>query len=169
MRVPAIVRWPGRVPAGTVCEELTTLMDFLPTFAALAGGSLPQRTIDGKNIWPLLSGEANARTPHDAFFYYQGDQLQAVRSGPWKLYLTLSRRRQGAGAANAVTEPARLYDVAHDIGEARNVLPDHPEVVEKLTKLADVARADIGDLERAGTGQRPAGWVSDPQPVLLSR
>ena len=110
MRVPAIVRWPGRVPAGTTCDQLTTLMDFLPTFAALAGGTLPQRTIDGRNIWPLLSGQANAGTPHDAFFYYQGDQLQAVRSGPWKLYLALSRRRQGSGAANAVPEPARPDD-----------------------------------------------------------
>jgi arylsulfatase A-like enzyme len=169
MRVPGIVRWPGRVPPGTVCAELATLMDLLPTFAALAGAPLPPQQIDGKNIWPLLAAQPGARTPHEAFYYYQGDQLQAVRSAAWKLYVPLSQRRLRAGPTTAVKEPARLYDVAKDPGETVNLVADHSDVAAKLIKLADAAREDIGDLNRPGSGQRAAGWVADPQPVLLAR
>ena len=184
MRVPGIAWWPGRIKAGTVCSELTTLMDLLPTFASLAGGRLPPHPIDGRNIWPLLAGQAGARTPHEAFYYYQGDQLQAVRSGAWKLYLPLPARRSIAAKAaspkaapgkkapapaNLGPQPARLYDVVQDALESRDVIAQHPEIVTALTKLADAAREDLGDVDRPGRGQRAAGWVSDPQPVRLGR
>ncbi len=169
MRVPAIVRWPGRIPAGSVCAELTTLMDVLPTFAALAGGTLPSQPIDGKDIWPLLAGARGARTPYPAFYYYQVEQLQAVRSDRWKLYVPLTQRRPRPGPIVAVNEPARLYDVVNDPGESLNRVADHPDVVATLMKWAEGARADLGDLERAGRGQRAAGWVADPQPVLLPK
>ena len=184
MRVPGIAWWPGRIPAGTVCAELMTLMDILPTFAGLAGGRLPPHPIDGRNIWPLLAGQAGARTPHEGFYYYQGDQLQAVRSGPWKLYLPLPARRSVAakaapGKAPAAKspapkaelgpQPARLYNVVQDAQESRDVITQHPDVVAALTRLADAARAELGDVDRPGRGQRAAGWVSDPQPVRLGR
>jgi len=184
MRVPGIAWWPGRIKAGTVCSELTTLMDLLPTFASLAGGRLPPHPIDGRNIWPLLAGQTGARTPHEAFYYYQGDQLQAVRSGAWKLYLPLPARRSIAAKAaspkaapgkkapapaNLGPQPARLYDVVQDAQESRDVIAQHPEIVTALTKLADAAREDLGDVDRPGRGQRAAGWVSDPQPVRLGR
>jgi arylsulfatase A len=170
MRIPGIVRWPGKVPAGTVCAELTTLMDILPTFAGLAGARVPPHAIDGKDIWPLLAARQGARTPHEAFYYYQGDQLQAVRSGVWKLYVPLSRRRAtAAGPAVEVPVPARLFDVAADSGETRNVIADHPQVVASLGKLADAAREEIGDINRPGRDQRAAGWVGDPQPQRLAR
>jgi arylsulfatase A len=170
MRIPGIVRWPGRVPAGAVCDELTTLMDVLPTFASLAGGRPPSHAIDGKNIWPLLSGEPGARTPHEAFYYYHAEQLQAVRSGNWKLYLPLSRRRAPrAGAPINISEPARLYDVMKDSGETNDVAAAHADVVARLETLAATAREEIGDLERLGRAQRPAGWVADPQPQRLQR
>ena len=184
MRVPSIAWWPNRIKAGTVCAELMTLMDVLPTFATLAGGRLPPHPIDGRNIWPLLAGEAGARTPHEAFYYYQGDQLQAVRSGAWKLYLPLPARRNVVGKAapeksasgkkapakaDAGPQPARLYDVVQDAQESRDVIAQHSDIVTTLTKLADAARADLGDVDRPGRGQRAAGWVSDPQPVRLGR
>jgi len=184
MRVPGIAWWPGTIPAGTVCAELITLMDVLPTFATLAGGRLPPHPIDGRDIWPLLTGRPGARSPHEAFYYYQVDQLQAVRSGPWKLYLPLPARRNVAGKAapaksapakqapakaDSRPQPARLYDVVQDAQESRDVIAQHPDVVTALTKLADAARADLGDVDRPGRGQRAAGWVSDPQPVRLGR
>jgi len=184
MRVPGIAWWPGRIKAGTECAEMMSLMDVLPTFAALSGGKLPAHKIDGRNIWPLLEGQAGARTPHEAFYYYQVDQLQAVRSGPWKLYLPLPARRNVAAKAaseksapakkapakaDSAPPPARLYDVVQDAQETRNVIAQHPDVVTALTKLADAARADLGDVDRPGRGQRAAGWVSDPQPVRLGR
>ena len=163
-RVPFIARWPGRVPAGTVTDELATMMDLLPTFAALAGAQSPgAEIVDGKNIGPLFLGEQGATTPHRAFFFYQFDQLQAVRSGPWKLFLRLEKER-GAPTqpAKQVRKAARLYHVVEDPAEKHDVAAHHAEVIVSLTQLADIARAEIGDFERQGTKQRPAGWIPDP-------
>lgn len=178
MRVPGIAWWPGTIPAGTVCAEMITLMDVLPTFAALAGGKLPPHPIDGRDIWPLLAGRPGARSPHSAFYYYHGEQLQAVRSGRWKLYLPLAAQRNFVGPAtpgkarakaDGAPQTARLFDVVDDAAESRNVLAQHPDVVAALTRLAESAREDLGDVDRPGRGQRPAGWVFDPQPVRLGR
>lgn len=165
MRVPCLVRWPGRVPAGTVSEELGTMMDLLPTFAFLAGATPPGPTvIDGRNIWPLLAGAVGARTPHEVFCYYHYDQLQAVRSGPWKLFLPLERQRTGPSAPpRAVNSPARLYNVVDDPAEARDVAATQPEIVARLTGLASTARLAVGDLDLPGRAERPAGWVFNPQ------
>jgi len=87
-RVPGIVRWPGRIPSGRVSHELVTAMDFLPTFAELAGVEVPgDRVIDGHDIWPLLSGDSEAGSPYTESYYCRGGQLQAVRSGRWKLHV----------------------------------------------------------------------------------
>lgn len=164
MRVPCLVRWPGQVPAGKICAELTTTMDLLPTLAGLAGAKVPEkRLIDGKDVWPLLAGAPGAKTPHEAFFYYQIDQLQAVRSGQWKLYLPLEAKR-GLGPAKGKPSPATLYDLVADPSEKKDVLADHPEVVRRLTALADKARADLGDGDRPGKNQRPAGHEPKPTP-----
>lgn len=165
MRVPCLVRWPGRVPANTVCDELATMMDLLPTFAFLAGATPPgPKVIDGKNIWPLLAGAPGARTPHEAFYYYHFDQLQAVRAGPWKLFLPLERQRTAPSAPpKAVNAPARLYNVVDDPGETRDVATAQPEIVTRLLGLAEPARLRIGDLDRPGRDERPAGWVFNPQ------
>ncbi len=88
MRVPLIARWPGVVPAGRVCSEVASAIDFLPTLAGLAGAEVPtDRTLDGKDLAPLLTGEEGAASPHEQFFYYQCDDLEAVRSGKWKLHV----------------------------------------------------------------------------------
>lgn len=165
MRVPLLARWPGRIPAGTVCAELGTLMDLLPAFAFLADQSPPKdRVIDGKNIWPLIAGQPGAKTPHEAFYYYHFDQLQAVRSGPWKLFLPLKLQRQSPSAPpKAVDLPARLYNVVADSAERANLAAEHPDMVARLLTLAASSRDELGDLDRLGTGQRPAGWVFNPQ------
>ncbi len=164
MRVPAVAWWPGEVPPGSTCRELCTMMDLMPTFANLAGAEMPDdRTTDGRDIGPLLLGKPGAKSPHEAFFYYAMDQLQAVRSGKWKLYLALKAKRVGLGSK---TQPcvARLYDLKADLGETTNLADKHPDVVQRLTHYAESAREDLGDVGRPGKGQRPAGKVADPKP-----
>jgi arylsulfatase A-like enzyme len=167
-RMPCIARWPGKIPAGTVSDDLCTMMDFVPTFAKLAGAAGPKLAIDGHDIRDLLFAKAGAKSPYDetGFFYYHSAQLQAVRAGPWKLYLPLKKKAVMAkGAANG--QPLALYDVRADVGEEREVSAQHPEVVAKLLQLAENARALIGDGDQRGSGQRDAGWVENPQPRLL--
>jgi arylsulfatase A len=167
MREPAIMRWPGHIPAGKSCDEMTITMDLLPTFAALAGAQLPvDRTIDGKDIRPLMSGRPDAKSPHEAFYYYQIDQLQAVRSGKWKLHLPLKPKKRNWG--KAIPEaPLALYDLENDIAEKNNVAEEHGDVVKRLLALAEEARRDLGDADRKGADLRPAGWVENPKPLLL--
>ncbi len=167
MRMPCVMRWPGRIAAGRTNDEVCSTMDLLPTFAALAGAPLPTNPIDGHDIRSLLLGDASAKSPWDArgFAYYRMEQLQAVRSGGWKLYLPLETKYV---ALNRRTEPAKLelYDLREDVHEDREVASEHPEIVEQLTALAEKVRAEIGDVDRPGSGQRPAGWVENPKPLL---
>ncbi|MCP5119098.1 MAG: sulfatase [bacterium] len=164
MRVPCVVRWPGKIPAGAVSGELATMMDWLPTFAHLAGGIPPaDRILDGHNIWPLLSGAKGARSPYEALYYYQMDQLQAVRAGKWKLHLPLAEKRTNFRGGGAPTE-AELYDLEADIGESNNLAASHADVVAFLTAIAEEARRDLGDRGRPGENQRPAGRVPNPSP-----
>ncbi len=169
MREPCLMWWPGHIPAGKTCSEMAITMDLLPTFAALAGASLPvDRTIDGKNIWPLMSGKPNAKSPHEAFYYYQIDQLQAVRSGKWKLHLPLKEKKKNWGEPD-LDVPLQLYDLEADIAESNNLADRHPEVVERLLKLAERAKLDLGDTEIPGLNTRPAGWLVSPKPLLMKR
>jgi arylsulfatase A-like enzyme len=169
MRMPCVARWPGKIPAGKVCDELCAMMDWLPTLAALAGGQPPQdRIIDGHDIRPLLFGEPGAKSCYDevGFMYYMMDQLQAVRAGSWKLYLPLEKKLMSL-RRNQQQVPAALYDVRADIGETEEVSAAHPDVVAHLTALAEKARVDLGDLGREGKNQRLAGHVDNPKPQLL--
>jgi arylsulfatase A len=170
MRMPCVMRWPGRIPAGAVQDEIATTMDLLPTLAALAGTELPQAKIDGHDIRPLLLGQRDAVSPWDeaGFGYFLMEQLQAVRAGPWKLYLPLENKLLTIGRRTGPAKAA-LYDVSHDVGEAREVSKDHPEIVARLTALADRVRRDLGDDEQIGLGQRRAGLVSNPRPLLREK
>ncbi|MBS0208220.1 MAG: sulfatase [Planctomycetes bacterium] len=151
-RVPCIARWPGHVAAGRVCLELTTAMDLLPTIARLAGAPLPTNKIDGLDIWPLMAGEHGAKTPHQAFYYYNAWNLEAVRSGPWKLMLPHTRYavvEPGAdgmpGKHEWTNATLALYDMVNDPGETSDVSLEHPDVVEQLMKHVAAAREDLGD------------------------
>jgi arylsulfatase A-like enzyme len=164
MREPCVMRWPGMIPAGKTCDELTSTLDLLPTLARLAGTEAPDdRIIDGKDIWPLMAGKKGAKSPHEAFYYYKIDQLQAVRSGKWKLHLPYEIKRK-----NKTTKAQlKLYDLDADIGEKTNVAGRNPDAVKRLLALAEKARADLGDGKRKGN-QRPAGLVVTPKPLTLN-
>lgn len=156
MRVPLIARWSGKIPAGTVCREVITLMDLCPTLALLAGSEVPSdRVIDGHDIRPLLRAEPDATSPTDAFFYYYVDRLQAVRSGPWKLYLPLPNKKGADGAL-------QLYNLVEDRTEEKNVAGKRPEVVTRLQVLLDRARKDLGEGNQRGPNVRPCGRFENP-------
>lgn len=150
IRVCTIAWWPGKVPAGTSTDAITAGMDFLPTFARLAGAAVPaDRKIDGVDIWPVLAGASADQPPRDHFYYFSGFALQAVRSGPWKL-------RLGG---------RELYHLGEDIGETKNVASAHPDVVQRLHSLASAMETDLG-LNGVGPGCRPLGRVENPRPLL---
>lgn len=168
-RVPTLMWWPETIPAGTVCEELATTMDVLPTFVRLAGGKVRQDSrIDGHDIRPLITGERGATAPYDAFFYYDGDQLQAVRSGPWKLFLPLAAFRQHPHFRKGEPATPLLFHLRDDIGSTTNVAAQHPDVVARLSALAEQARTRLGDRGRAGKDQRPPGYVENPRPQTMT-
>jgi len=168
VRVPAIMWWPGRIPAGTRCEQPAMTIDLLPTVARLVGARLPPQPIDGKDIWPLVAGEPGARSPHEAYYFYWGNELQAVRMGNWKLhfphtYRTLAGRSGGKGGTPTPYEDVKidlaLYDLAADVGESRNVAAARPDIVKRIEELAEKMRAELGDSAagRKGSGVREPG------------
>ena len=168
-REPCIMRWPGKIPAGTVCHEPLMTIDLFPTLARLINADLPKHKIDGLDVWPILSGDSNAKNPHPAyFFYYNVNSLQAVRSGDWKLFFPhTSRSIEGQpprdhGIPNKyrpLKVPQSLYNLRDDPGETQDVAAKHPDIVQKLETLAETIRADLGDdlTHRAPTGNRPPG------------
>jgi len=169
-RESTVMRWPGRIPAGTVCKEPAAMIDILPTVAKLTGAALPAHTIDGRDIWPLISGRPGAKSPHEAFFYYRGYALEAVRSGKWKLHLphayrTLAGREGGTGGRPVKYEQGKidlsLFDLEKDIGEQNDVSAQYPDVVERLLSLAEQMRRELGDSSKKmkGSSRREPGRI----------
>ena len=163
LRVPCVVRAPGRVPPGTSCDEIASTLDVLPTLATLGGGTIPtDRIIDGHDIGDLIHGKAGATSPTKAYYYYQHTHLQAVRCGTWKLHVPRPAeapwspkwaRHIHPRDVFEITQPL-LYDLEADIGETTDVADKHPDVVRKLLGLIEQGRKDIGDYNRIGEGAR---------------
>ena len=159
LRVPFIARWPGRIPAGAVSDEVVATIDLFPTFARLARAPMPFGwTLDGRDVWPILAGAEDATSPHEAFYYYSFTHLQAVRSGRWKLVVPRPEFPRWTGFSArfigddvATTE---LYDLDADPGETHDVAAEHPDVVARLDALIETGREELGDYDRIGTGAR---------------
>ena len=146
MREPTVIRWPGKISPGQVNDELVTAMDLFPTFAKLADATLPtDRIIDGKNILPVLVG--NDKSPHKYFFYHQGNKLQAIRSGKWKLHVDGSK-------------PLALYNLENDISETVNVLAGNEQIIETLLVYIKDFQEDLQ------LNSRPAAYVDNPKPLI---
>lgn len=165
-----VMRWPGHIPAGTVCDEPAMTIDLLPTIAHLTGAELPKKPIDGLDISPLVRGEEGAKSPHEALYFYWNRGLEAVRAGRWKLHFPHKYRtveEPGEGGKPGRMRPEKieksLFDLETDPRETTSVLNEHPEVVERLEALAEGIREELGDTNiglRKGSGVRPVGRVS---------
>ncbi len=156
IRVPCIMKWPKKIKAGSISSELVTGMDFYPTLCELTGAEVPDApTIDGKSISSLLF-DAKTKSPHDHFVYYFMNNIEAVRMGDWKLHL---RKRD--------EEIKELYNLKEDVGETQNLYTEHPEIIEKILKIVEMRREDIGDdaVGMTGKNRRPIGKVSNAKPL----
>ena len=159
-RIPCIMRWPGKIQSGSTCQELATTMDFLPTIASITGAKLPSYTIDGMDIEPLLTNSDSAKSPYEAFYYYAGNELQAIRSGKWKLHLPHTYRTPveigNDGNRGKMVEkevPLSLYNLESDIGEQINVASQYPDIIQQLSKMAEKFDKNLKQ------NMRPAGQV----------
>jgi arylsulfatase A-like enzyme len=170
-RVPCLMRWPGVIPAGKICNQLACAMDILPTLAAITGAALPEKKIDGVSILPLLLGDITAAPRHEFYYYYQQNSLEAVQRDFWKLILPHTSRSYvgvapgkdgwpGEYSSVVITEN-ELYDLRRDPGERYNVALMYPEVVKELEALAEKARQDLGDdiTKNPGLNRRKAGSI----------
>ncbi len=144
VREPFVAQWPGRIPAGHVCDGPASLMDLMPTMAALAGAEMPaDRVIDGLDISAALFG--GPVPEREAFYYYLHDTLQAVRVGRWKLHVAF-------GFDDKTHEMPQLFDMEADPGENYNLARNHPDVVERLQGMIETFDAEV----KADLAARPA-------------
>jgi len=130
IRMPAIASWPGILPAGKVRDGMCAGFDLFPALVKLCSAEMPAgRTLDGRDIWPLLVD--GARSPHESLFWKRYDQT-AVRRGDWKLIVN---PMLALGDENRLEEKVFLANLAEDPGEQRNLASQHPEIVADLEAL----------------------------------
>ncbi|MFZ0282910.1 MAG: sulfatase [Bacteroidales bacterium] len=168
-RVPCIMKWPGVIPEGTICNQLASSIDILPTLAEITGGKLPENKIDGVSILSLMLGDKSATPRHEFYYYYEQNSLEAVQRDYWKLVLPHKARTYrgimpgadgwpGKTGTETIAAP-QLYDLRRDPGEWYDVAGYYPEKVSELQALAEDARKDLGDAltGNPGANRRKAG------------
>jgi arylsulfatase A-like enzyme len=184
VRVPFVARWPGKIPAEIESDAAITIMDLLPTLTQLAGGDVPNdRVMDGKDIWPLLTGKPDAKSPHEAIYYLRGRGVQGIRVGDWKYLVDDTSERDGprveveltaeeqklprrerkalikerSKAASQKSGPtAALYNLSNDLGEQNNLIAKHPEIVARLKRRMEVFHKELRENTRsAGVANQP--------------
>ena len=170
VREPCIMRWPGRIPPDTVCDEPVMTIDLLPTLARLAGADpAAGRPIDGLDIGPLLFGEPG-RTARMKCSIFTGWASCTPCARRWKMHFAHEYPHvvePGHGGKPGRSEKRRiepaLFDLQADVGETTNVAAAHPDVVARLEQLAEQARADLGDTLTGRTGKnvRAPGRLAD--------
>ncbi len=170
-RVPALMQWKGKIPAGTTTDSLCSTIDLLPTLAGLIGAELPSHPIDGKDMAPLMF-ESAAPTPHDYLYcYYAPGGLHAVRTQRWKLHFPHPYRTLAGGSGGRDGQPVpyqnaqielTLFDLQNDVGETTDVSEQFPEVVAELVAAGERAREELGDqlVQRPGKAVRPPGKLA---------
>ncbi|MEN9686458.1 MAG: hypothetical protein RLZZ28_2244 [Bacteroidota bacterium] len=171
LKVPCIISWPGKIPKASICNQLASTIDLLPTIATVCRTKMPDKKIDGVNIWPLLSGQPGANPRDEFVYYYDKNNLKGVRKGRWKLVLpNISQTYQKPDAIGADGFPGKyasdnvsmgLYDLRTDPGESRDLKDKYPAIVAQLMVIADRYRKEIGDgiTNTIGAELRPAAIV----------
>lgn len=169
-RVPFILHWPARIQKASVSDVSINAMDVFPTLSTAIGAELPkERVYDGESLLPLFEGNPLKRPKAQPFYYYNCENLQAIRQGPWKLHLPRSPEQLpfwDRNKAFANLQKPVLYNLHRDRTESTNVAADNPDVVNELTKLADEVRQDLGEFMQRGGQQRPTGSLFPDVPVI---
>ena len=170
IREPTVMWWPEKIPAGEKCKEVAATIDLLPTLAKLCGGKLSGRKIDGKNIWPLMSGNTDATSPHKNYVLMHGPGT--VRSGKWKFYPWQEGKggKRHEKANNPSPEPVQLYDTVDDIGETKNLASQYPNIVKQMQIAYDSHLVEIKANKRpAQEMKRPANKASATRPFIKKK
>jgi arylsulfatase A-like enzyme len=172
-RVPAIMMWKGVIPGGTVCNNIASAIDILPTLSSITGAPLSDNLIDGIDIFPLMKGNFKSNPREVFYYYYDTNSLKAVRYNEWKLVFPhRGRTYEGfepgtngmpGGLNNNFEFPKGLYDLRRDPGERYNLVEMHPDIVKKLDEMAMKMREDLGDDLRnmPGRNRREPGLIND--------
>ena len=154
VRVPSIIKFPNGLKP-SIIDEPVMAIDWMPTFANITKSKLSQNKIDGKDIWPLLSGEVD-QTPHKKlYFYYRVNELHSIRMNEWKIqfsrtYRSLNGREGGKDGVPVkydmnLIENNELYNLSSDPEEKIDVYDRFPEIAKKMEKLGEEARTELGD------------------------
>ncbi len=170
-RVPCIMRWPKLIPAGSVTGQLAATIDIFPTLASITGTSIPIHIIDGVDILPILRGDFDCEPRTNFYYYYNRNSLEGVRMGTWKMvlphvarsYVGVLPRDDGKPGAYAKDSCGlMLFDLRRDPGEHYDVKAMYPDILQKLQKIAEQARADLGDdlTKEEGKNRRQPGKIS---------
>jgi arylsulfatase len=171
-KVPCIIKWPGIVPEGIICNNMASTIDILPTLAEITSTDLPGHKIDGVSILSLLKGDPHANPRDNLLYYYRKNSLEAVRIGDWKLVFPHEHRSYEdvlpgndgwPGPYKQGQAELGLYDLRRDPGERYNVIDQYPEIVRKLENFAVEARLDLGDdlTNTDGANRRPIGRLQE--------
>ena len=169
-RVPFIFHWPARTREPSVSNVSINAMDVFPTLSAAIGAALPkERVYDGENLLPLLDGQPLKRPDTQPFYYYNCENLQAIRRGPWKLHLPRNQKQLpfwDRNKAFAKLQTPVLYNLSTDKSESTNVAGNHPDLVQQMLELATTVRGNLGEFMQRGRGQRPTGSLFPDTPVI---
>ena len=165
VRVPSIIKFPNGLKPNEIDEPIMAI-DWMPTFANITRSKLSQNKIDGKDIWPLLSGEVE-KSPHEKlYFYYRVNELHSIRMNNWKIQFSRTYRSLNGKAGGKDGIPVKyemnlidkneLYNLKDDPQERIDVYDKFPEIAKKMEELAEKARVELGDnlKGRKGKGNR---------------
>jgi arylsulfatase A-like enzyme len=169
-RVPFIMHWPAKIKPGQMSETRANAMDLFPTLSEIVGAPLPKdRVYDGVSLLPILNGDRLNRPATQPFFYYNCENLQAVRVGDWKLHLPREAKQLpfwDKNKAFANLQKPVLYNLAKDPAESTNLAATEPERVQEMVKLAETTRQRLGEFMQRGDEQRATGSAVPDAPII---
>lgn len=169
-RVPFILHWPTKITESQVIDTPIQAMDLFPTLSEIIGAPIPNdRIYDGLSLMPLLNGKTLARSTEEPFYYYNCENLQAIRMGDWKLHLPREKAQLPFWDKNkafiGLKNPV-LYHLENDAAETVDVAKQHPQIVSQMQALTATARAELGEYLQRGSGQRPTGTAIVNAPII---
>ncbi|MFZ4398776.1 MAG: sulfatase [Bacteroidales bacterium] len=176
-RVPCVMYWKGHIPKGITSKKICSAIDILPTLAEITASSLPENKIDGVSILSLMENKKNADPRKVFLYYYENSQLQAIRFGDWKLVYPHTYRSYSAvvsgkngmpGPYNTASCGKELYNLITDKAESKNVLEQHPDIVQQIDSIAEIVREDLGDFlqNRKGKNVREPGFIEVNENII---